>query len=202
MVEKIVIIPEEVRGLGDIVSSKSSSDFMMYNGKLSSSTDEDYGTVFTESYLAGSSITLTSIPAHINSDASSITVTGSLKDSSNNAISGATIKYRINDVGVSTITDNNGSFTFTVNIGDPNDHVIPPSDVYLVKVWYEGSSTVGGCFITKKVYSRVPTGVRLVGTKDLIQTGDTLELFALVDSDDESMPPGYPVNFFKIINEG
>ena len=47
----------------------------------------------------------------------------------------------------------------------------------------------------------MPTGVRLVGTKDLIQTGDTLELFALVDSDDESMPPGYPVNFFKIIND-
>ena len=183
MVEKIVIIPEEVRGLGDIVSPKSASDFLCYSSKVTSSTDTDYGTVYTGEYKAGSSITVTSIPVHISSDASSITVTGSLKDSSNNAISGATIKYRINDVGVATTTNNSGAFTFTVNIGDPSDHVIAPSDVYLVNIWYEGSSTVGGCFITKKIYSTTVESVRLVSDKDLTQTGDTVNLFALVDNE-------------------
>ena len=178
MVEKKVIIPEEVRGLGDIVSPKSASDFLCYSSKVTSSTDTNYGTVYTESYTAGSSITLTGFSNVIPSDSSSITVTGSLKDSSNNAISSATIKYRVNDVGVATTTDNNGAFTFTVNIGDPSDHVIAPSTSYEIRIWYEGSSTVGGCFLNTKAYAIDPDSLCLVSDKKIIQTGDYAELVA------------------------
>ena len=178
MVEKIVIIPEEVRGLGDIVSSKSASDFMMYNGKLSSSTDADYGTVFSESYLAGSKIILSGFNPIISPDSSSVSVTGYLKDNSNNVITGATVRYRVNDIGVATVTDNTGKFTFTVNIGEPSGQVIAPSTSYEVRIWYEGSSTVGGCFLNTKAYAIDPDSLCLVSDKEIIQTGDYAELVA------------------------
>ena len=43
MVEKIIVNPSEVRGLGDIISPKSTSDFTLYGSTLSSSTDTVYG---------------------------------------------------------------------------------------------------------------------------------------------------------------
>ena len=43
MVEKIIVNPSEVRGLGDILEVKSTSDFTLYGATLSSGTDTVYG---------------------------------------------------------------------------------------------------------------------------------------------------------------
>ena len=43
MVEKIIVNPSEVRGLGDILEVKSTSDFTLYGSTLSSGTDTVYG---------------------------------------------------------------------------------------------------------------------------------------------------------------
>ena len=76
MVEKITITPTEVRGLGNILSPKNSSDFSPYISHINQTTDTingvtttvyelTYGTTsllltVTESYVAsGSSVTLT-----------------------------------------------------------------------------------------------------------------------------------------------
>ena len=37
--EKIIVNPLEIRGLGDIISPKSRSDFNKYNSKITESTD-------------------------------------------------------------------------------------------------------------------------------------------------------------------
>ena len=44
MVEKIIVNPSEVRGLGDIVSSKGVNDFTKYHTKLTTTTDTVHGT--------------------------------------------------------------------------------------------------------------------------------------------------------------
>ena len=43
MVEKIIVNPNEVRGLGDIVSSKGASDFIEYASSVTQGTDTVYG---------------------------------------------------------------------------------------------------------------------------------------------------------------
>ena len=76
MVEKITITPTEVRGLGNILSPKNSSDFSQYISHINQTTDTingvtttvyelTYGTTsllltVTESYVAsGNTVTLT-----------------------------------------------------------------------------------------------------------------------------------------------
>ena len=43
MVEKIIVNPNEVRGLGDIVSPKSDTDFIEYASNVTEGTDTVYG---------------------------------------------------------------------------------------------------------------------------------------------------------------
>ena len=56
MVEKIIVNPESIRGLGNIMLPKSVTDFELYNSTLSESEDTVYGTtktVFVLEYDSG-----------------------------------------------------------------------------------------------------------------------------------------------------
>ena len=46
MTEKIIVSPQRVRALGDVVSPKAVSDFDKVSCTLSSSSDTVYGTVY------------------------------------------------------------------------------------------------------------------------------------------------------------
>ena len=56
MVNKVTVNPLSVRGAGDIVSSKTASDFDVYNSTIVSSSEDVGGatmTVYTVSYVNG-----------------------------------------------------------------------------------------------------------------------------------------------------
>jgi len=56
MVEKIIVSPDSIRGLGNIVSSKSTTDYTLSDCTLTTSTDTVNGvstTVYTLTYSGG-----------------------------------------------------------------------------------------------------------------------------------------------------
>lgn len=189
MVEKVVVSPLEVRGLGDVVSSKSVSDFLVCNGTVSSGTDSNLGTVFSESYKAGSSLTLSNVRT-ISSDTSSFTVTGTLKDSSDNAISGATVYLDVNGTVSTGTTNSSGVVSWSISNNG--------SDVYHIRVYYLGSNTIGGSFAnTSVVVSGEASDLELRANKSVIQTGDVANVWAtLLDSDGDGVPFA-SVNFYE-----
>ena len=63
--DKITVIPENVRGLGNIVSPKINADLVGYGVKLTSSTDSTYGTVFNMGYYTRTVMSL-DMPHGIN----------------------------------------------------------------------------------------------------------------------------------------
>ena len=69
--ERIVVNPLEVRGLGDVVSSKTLDDYVKCGMSLSQGSDSSLGTVFTGSYLAPAKLTL-SVDRYISSSTESL----------------------------------------------------------------------------------------------------------------------------------
>ena len=165
--EKLIINPSEVRGLGDIVSPKTASDFDKYNSTLSESTDTSLGKVFTESYLAGSSLSM-SVDSIIGTEDSSFTVELTLRNSSEAIISGVSVSLDVNGVSTSQTTNASGKASFTVSTDG--------SSVYQLKGVYEGSSIRAGCFVKGKVYVVDPTGLSLICDKSIMQSDDKLSL--------------------------
>lgn len=117
MVEKIIVNPEKIRGLGNILSAKAVSDFDLYNSVLSESEDTVYGatkSVFvlesdtTHDYsIAFSSSTYTAVGG-------SCTVSVTLLDN-NVAVSGATVSVSGSDGSLySGITNSQGTASITV----------------------------------------------------------------------------------------
>ncbi|WP_405296349.1 hypothetical protein [Methanobrevibacter sp.] len=93
MQDKIIVTPESVRGLGNIVIPKSSSDFENYNSVISSDTEEVNGTemtVYTLDY-DGRTVLLT-VPQSYVRTSETITVTVTLTDENGNPIEDAAIE--------------------------------------------------------------------------------------------------------------
>lgn len=129
MVEKIIVNPSEVRGLGDIVSPKSASDFSLYGATLESGTDTVYG-VSMGVYLMepdlgeATSLTVTSSSSTLVLDGT-VTISATLKDSSNVAISGATITFKESDTTLGTGTTNSsGVATYTYTGTSVGSHTV------------------------------------------------------------------------------
>jgi len=158
--EKIIVNPLNVRGLGNVVESKEASDFLGYNSKTTSSTDSTYGTVYSSSYLSGSYIVL-ECPSLISPDDSSFTVKATLKNNSDSVISSATVYCSVNGTVTSGSTDSSGVKSFTVTCDG--------SDVYDIRVYYTGTNSVAGSSRTQKVVCTELTGLELMATKNVIQ---------------------------------
>lgn len=189
MVEKIIVSPLEVRGLGDIVSSKQASDFLVYKGMVSSGTDSTLGTVFSESYKAGSSLTLSNV-RRISSDASSFTVSATLKDSSSVVISGATVYCDVNGTVSTGTTNSSGVVSWSITTNG--------SELYHIRVYYLGSSTVGGSFAgTSVAVSGTASELDLQANKPVIQTGEVSNLWATLTDTDGKGVPFASVNFYE-----
>ena len=85
MVEKIIVNPSEVRGLGDILEVKSTSDFTLYGATLSSGTDTVYGassSVFVLNSTNSHDYSLSFGSASYTATGGSCTVTVTLTDDS------------------------------------------------------------------------------------------------------------------------
>ena len=189
--DRVIVNPLDVRGLGDIVSPKSSNDFFDYNSITVSSTDSTYGTVYTDSYRSGAKITLTADTV-IGVDAESFTVSVGLKDHSNNTLNGATVHLVVNDVD-STATTSSGTASFTVTCDG--------SKVYRLKAYYIGSSNDGGCFANHTVYVADADNLDLFATSNIIQSGTDISLIGVLTGEDGTGKtmgvPGQTVNFYQ-----
>ena len=193
--EKIIIEPKEVRGLGDIVSPKTSSDFLGWNNALTSSTDSDYGTVYTGSYLAGSVLTVSSGRWRtVAGDSFPVGIT--LKTRSNSAISSASVKCVVNnDTVLTATTASDGTATFSIP---------KTSGVCVYDLWftYAGTSSVAGCFRGFRVLlGDNDFDLDLIGESEIIQSGDRDVLLATVSAENCNGEvvgvPGETVYFFE-----
>lgn len=155
MVEKIIVNPQEVRGLGNILSAKADSDFDLYNSVLSESEDTVYGatkSVFvlesdtTHDYsIAFSSSTYTAVGG-------SATLEITLLDN-NVAVSGATVSVSgsdsslytgiTNSQGIAEITVSNitGTVTFTASYSNVTDTCSVTAASYL---FYDECNSASG----------------------------------------------------------
>ena len=188
MTEKIIVSPVRVRALGDVVSPKSSQDFVPYGCTVSSSTDSTYGTVFTEAYLAKSTLSLV-YDRWISSETESFTISATLKNSSGSAISGASVYLVVNDGSpVSASTNSSGVATFTVTTStDVSD--------YRFRVYYTGTGSVCGSTVYGHVCVGDVTGLELHGNKSVIQTDESVGLWASLTG--TGCLKGVPVSFYE-----
>ena len=96
--DRITVQPREVRGLGDILSPKSASDFEEYLGTLTSSTDTVNGasmTVYTLAYASNvASVSLTSNKSILSyADSESATLSATVLDSDSEPLENVTVEF-------------------------------------------------------------------------------------------------------------
>ena len=173
MTEKIIVSPQRVRALGDVVDPKSVNDFDKVSCTLSSSSDTVYGTVYSESYLAGSTLSLV-YDGLIGSDVDSFSVSATLKDSGGSAISSVSVYLSLNGVVTSATTNGSGVATFNVS-------TVEGATEYLFKVYYTGTGSVCGSYAYGCVRVGDVTGLTVNGSPSIIQSGDNCNLWATLE---------------------
>ena len=132
--DKVSVNPKNIRCLGNIVSPKTASDFGVCNGTIATGTDtvnSQSMTVYTTDYLTGSNLTV-EYTGYVNPSTSSFSVKCTLKDSSNNAISGATVYLEVNGTTYALTTPGSGAGTFWVPTNG--------STKYTFKAYYKGEN--------------------------------------------------------------
>ena len=192
MVDKIVIHPREVRGLGNIVMEKNISDFGTVSGGISSGTDTVNGetkTVFTEDYKQyGSYITVTGERV-VSPEEFTISLT--LKRSDNdNPINGDDVYCKYDDVVMSTTTGTGGVASFTITPAR--------TGAIDLRFYYNGRQNLSGCFKHYRVVVCGGDGLSLESfsidkVSDMI---DNNHLVGRVTCDGVGVP-GKTVNFYE-----
>lgn len=129
MVEKIIVNPTEVRGYGNIVNVKSDEDYEPVNCTITEDMDTVYGAtvnviVMEPDLGEATTLTVTSSSSTLVLD-NTVNISATLKDSSNAAISGATITFKegTTTLGNST-TNSSGVATYTYTGASVGDHTI------------------------------------------------------------------------------
>lgn len=204
--EKLIVKPNDVRCLGDIVSPKSLSDFEAgYNSltKGSDTVDGASSVVYINKYMAQCHFEISSnsrfIP-YTGQDSFEVT-TGLYLISAwtHGSISDATVKCYLDDVLISTgTTDSNGQVSFTIPISERT--------VYPVKFVYDGGriSLVEescGCSLNVNYVVAEASSLTLIGEENIIQSGDTDNLLATLTGtgvDGETIPiPWHTVSVYE-----
>lgn len=193
MVEVFSVNPQNIRGLGNIIESKTGDDFNEYKAYTTSGTDTIDGvsrTVYTSEYKVGSNLTIT-YPNLIGASATSFTVSATLKDSSNNALQYQYIYLDVNGTVIRKPTGSDGVTTpnFTVDTDG--------SEEYTLKAYFLGSSSISGCVAFGKVHSGDPDTLTLISDKPITQNNDTSHLIAVL-SDSETKIPRQIIKFYEV----
>ena len=189
MVEKLVLIPDNVRGLGDVVSPKSANDFVGYNSKVASGTDSSLGTVYTSSYGENTSVSM-DYPLNITSDEESFTVTISAMNGSYHIV-GSPVYLEVNGTVYNGMISNSSPYiaSFTV----PTDG----SMVYCLKGYYVSQGNLASSFKTGTVYVVDSVdSVEVFSEKSIMQTGQTSVIVSRVTNNGEPVK-GVEVKFYK-----
>lgn len=189
--EKISVTPK-IRGLGNIVSVKSSDDFRGYNTLISSGTDTVDGkslTVYQDYFQASPKLSL-SYDKHIDPLSTSFTVSATLETHSDSAISGVTLYCDVNGTVQSGTTDSGGVVSFSIDLVD---------DVvkYEGLVYFMGTSGIARISQGFTVYALLPDSLSLFGNKSVIQSDDSVDFIATVLDEEDVGVPNVTVYFFE-----
>lgn len=179
--DRITVQPTEVRGLGDILSPKSSSDFEEYLSTLSSGTDTVNGasmTVYTLAYASNvASVSLTSNKSILSyADSESATLSATVLDSDSEPLEGVSVEFfkgstslgtaDTNSSGVATKTYSStgaGDLSFTAKVGSLVSETYVIEDCYYwnaTGISYTSTSTTDRRVLSglEDVISYTPTG--------------------------------------------
>ena len=183
--EKLIINPSEVRGLGDIVSPKTSSDFVGYNAYVTSSTDSNYGTVYTSTqstnYITHMELTF---PRSISSSDTSFNVTIKLYDEDDVPVT-TPISLDVNGV---VYTGTSWS-AITVTCDGSSEYYLRAVHVGGANI--TGASAIGVVYVNDSVDS-----VEVFSEKSILQSGQTSVLASRVLKDGKPVK-GVEVCFYK-----
>ena len=125
MVEKIIVSPEDVRGLGNIVSPKSTSDFTLSDADLSSATETVNGMSLTVYHMQLTSAGILTVAITVGNlvfrrvtVGTQITVTATAADRLGAAVSGVPVVLTIGGTTYDAVdTDSNGKVVKTYTTG-------------------------------------------------------------------------------------
>ena len=180
--EKIIVNPLNVRGLGNVVDA----DNVMgeYNSLLTSVSDSTYGSVWNSEYLTGSYLSLSydKVIASIGD----LTVSLTLKDNTDTVIGSASVTCYFDGNTYTATTDNTGVASFTLPVTETGYHSF--------KVVYEGTNSIAGCIKLGSFYCGGLEHIELVSTENIIQEDDTIGLISIVSPG----VPGVSVNFYEV----
>ena len=185
--EKIIITPNEVRALGNIVSPKSKNDFL--GSKISQGTATVQGipsTVYTSTYLPISKLTVTG-EHYLQSD-KTLKLNIRVQDNHNNPIRSGTVYCTVQNRTYTATIKSNG--TCTLNITGLTD------GLHTLKIYYPGTSSIGGSFRDFTVVVGEDLVLELFCTNGLVQPGEYSELFGILSSMGIGVP-GVKVDFYE-----
>ena len=180
MVDKIIVSPGKVRGFGNIVSPKGEDDFEPVGCTIDETTDTINGVGMTVYLLEPdlgeqTTLTVTSSSSTLVLDGT-VTISAALKDSSNVAISGATITFKEGSTTLGTGTTNSsGVATYTYTGATTGSHTV--SGVFGGDSTYASSTGSVGLTVNKK-----STSTSLTTSSASVTVGTSVTLTATVTS--------------------
>ena len=177
--DRVVVNPEDVRGLGNIVSPKSTGDFSVSDSVISSASDSTYGTLYSLGYLTGSYLVYGGSRWVTPSD-TTFSVSVTLKKHSDDSVIGS--------ASVSCLVNETTTLTATTNSSGVASFNIPVSDYvcsYKLLFKYAGTNSIAGCFVGALVHTGSDSfDLDLVADKSIIQTTENSILVASVTGTD------------------
>ena len=178
MVEKIIVSPSKVRGFGNIVSPKDEDDFEPVECTIDETSDTINGVSMTVYLLEpdlseSTTLTVTSSSSTLVLDGT-VTISATLKDSSNVAISGATVTFKEGTTTLGTGTTNSsGIATYTYTGTTTGSHTV--SGVYGGDSTYASSTGSVSVTVNKK-----STSTSLTTSSASVTVGTSVTLTATV----------------------
>ena len=186
--EKIVITPNEVRALGNIVSHKSKNDFI--GSKISQGTATVQGitsTVYTSTYLPLSKLTVEG-PHQLNSD-KTLTLNVTVKDNRNRPIHSGRVYCKVSETK-----------TYSASINSNGEAILKipsmPDGRYTLKVYYLGTTDISGSFRNFTVVWGDELLLKLFTNNDAFMKDEFTEFFGSLTASDVGVP-GVQVDFYE-----
>ena len=175
--EKIIVEPRSVRGLGNIVDTKVTSEFGEFKSNMGSYSSTAYGTVFTMKNmpLIGSALELTY--NKIVSGVETIRITATLKttndDSEYTPMSGASLLCYFDSNSYTATTNSNGVATFDLPVTKEGKNTFKV-------VWTGTHNEVAGCMKLGSFYNGIIESIGMYAPDNAVEKDDTIGLVGII----------------------
>ena len=168
--EKIIVNPKGVRGLGNIVKPTTYMNYGEYNSNIGGYTSPTYGYVYNMSVITGSYLTLSY--NKLMTSTGNLTVTATLKQSSDNSvITGSIVRCYYNNDSYTATTNSSGVATFTLPVTREGEHTFKV-------IWNGVHNSISGCIRTGEFHCGTIDNIETYSTKQYFLKGTTTTLLS------------------------